>query len=244
MFEKLILFKENKLEIEESILFNYADSINLKVDFCSMKQMERNKIELNKNCLVCGPILFVKHALRRLGKELPEHIPYPSILSEWLSRKVKLENKLKDVLYEIEQGKSLFIKPAKGWKKFTGFVCEDPRDHRLSRVSKNIPVWISTPIAIRSEWRVYVSKRNILGIRVCPYSDENIKPDTETIQKCLQKLYESGQDYDGFVIDFGVTNENKTVLIEMNDGFSFGNYGISGKDYFEIISNRWKQLIK
>ncbi|MFZ3002766.1 MAG: hypothetical protein WA071_20790 [Undibacterium umbellatum] len=47
-----------------------------------------------------------------------------------------------------------------------------------------------------------------------------------------------------FCIDFGVTPQGKTALIEMNDGFSFGAYdGLSERIYWDITWARWREIL-
>lgn len=244
-FSKVVLFKEGKIETEEQLIFEHATSLKLPIEFASMKQMERNKVELSDSCLVVGPVRFIKHALRRLGKQIPEHNPYPECLRKFLHRQVRFERSLKTVLAEIESGKTLFVKPAKGWKRFTGFVCDNPFDYRFRNASKNDPVWVSEPVVFKSEWRVYVA--NWANLAICP-SPTNEKyaeqPDPEVIDECIDILYESGIDIDGFAIDFGVLSTGETALVELNDGFSVGAYGIPAPCYYELVSSRWSQLIK
>lgn len=43
-------------------------------------------------------------------------------------------------------------------------------------------------------------------------------------------------------MDFGVTDKGETVLIEVNDGFSIGLYGLFHIDYAKLLSARWAEL--
>ena len=40
-----------------------------------------------------------------------------------------------------------------------------------------------------------------------------------------------------------MTNEGKTVLIEINDGFSLGNYGMKSYEYARFLEARWDELV-
>lgn len=44
--------------------------------------------------------------------------------------------------------------------------------------------------------------------------------------------------------DFGVDDFGRTLLIEVNDGYALGNYGLSPKQYAEMTMNRWKEITK
>ena len=46
----------------------------------------------------------------------------------------------------------------------------------------------------------------------------------------------------GYAIDFGVTADGKTVLIEVNDGYALGSYGLMEIDYAKLLSARWAEL--
>jgi hypothetical protein len=48
-----------------------------------------------------------------------------------------------------------------------------------------------------------------------------------------------------YAIDFGLTRDGHTVLVEMNDGFSVGTYReISAADYTELTIRRWDELLR
>lgn len=43
-------------------------------------------------------------------------------------------------------------------------------------------------------------------------------------------------------MDFGVTNTGATILVEVNDGYSLGNYGLDSLLYAKLLSARWTEL--
>ena len=46
----------------------------------------------------------------------------------------------------------------------------------------------------------------------------------------------------GYAIDFGLTDKGETLLIEVNDGYSLGCYGLVYLDYAKLLSARWAEL--
>ena len=44
-------------------------------------------------------------------------------------------------------------------------------------------------------------------------------------------------------IDFGVLAQGDTALIELNDGFSLGSYGLDQSVYADLIVARWTELM-
>ena len=177
---------------------------------------------------------------------MPAHAPYPEVLQPCLHRQVWKEKSLRRVLDRLRAGGApVFIKPASGWKRFTGFIPEHADDYRLSAVSKNIEVWVSEPIQLLSEWRVYVLRAKIHEITFCDHGgDPALRPDLREIEAAVDTLHHHHLAPAGFVIDFGLTSQGQTALIEMNDGFSFGAYqGVSAQTYWDINWVRWQELV-
>ncbi|MEM8604121.1 MAG: ATP-grasp domain-containing protein, partial [Cyanobacteria bacterium P01_H01_bin.121] len=58
-----------------------------------------------------------------------------------------------------------------------------------------------------------------------------------------QALDNAGDSYAGYAIDFGVLTSGQTALVEMNDGFAVGAYGIDSRNYTDMIWARWEQLL-
>lgn len=46
----------------------------------------------------------------------------------------------------------------------------------------------------------------------------------------------------GYLADFGLTDEGRTVLIEINDGYALGSYGLFYLDYAKLLAVRWAEL--
>ncbi len=45
-----------------------------------------------------------------------------------------------------------------------------------------------------------------------------------------------------YAMDFGVTDSGATILVEVNDGYSLGNYGLDSLLYAKLLSARWAEL--
>lgn len=46
----------------------------------------------------------------------------------------------------------------------------------------------------------------------------------------------------GYGIDFGLTSDGKTLLLEVNEGYSLGTYGLLPIKYAKLLSARWAEL--
>ena len=51
----------------------------------------------------------------------------------------------------------------------------------------------------------------------------------------------SSQHFEDFVR--GVTDDGKTLLVEVNDAWALGSYGTPPIPYTEMAINRWKQMV-
>jgi hypothetical protein len=236
--------RDQPLDLEETMMFNEARRLGFETAIVSHKQMTQGKFEMRSDMMAVGSVPFVKAALRRLGKELPIHNPYPRVLWYLLYREVHFVQHLRDAKAMIEKGQRLFVKSA-DWKRFTGFVAEDRNDIRFNGCSGQRPVWIGTPVKFVSEWRVYVTWDVILDIRFANHGgDKMVKPDAAVINQAIMDLARVGGPK-GYVIDFGVLSTGETALVEMNDGFSFGAYdGLPAETLWVVTLNRWMELIK
>lgn len=45
-----------------------------------------------------------------------------------------------------------------------------------------------------------------------------------------------------YAMDWGVTDDGRTLLVEVNEGYSVGAYGLYFTDYARFLSARWAQL--
>jgi hypothetical protein len=235
----------SQLEREEKLIVSQAVSHRCDVYMASDKQMERKRFVMDIDTMAVGSISFVKHALRQLDKSLPIHAPYPDVLSHLLHREVRYLDALLDAKSMVARGERLFIKPADGWKRFTGFVAESESDYRFGGASNWKPVWISEPVEFVSEWRVYVTGPDILDIRFSDHGgDKTIRPEPAVIVDAVSALYDAGKSLAGYCIDFGVLKDGRTALIEMNDGFSFGAYdGLPSEVYWKVTTARWAEMV-
>jgi hypothetical protein len=66
--------------------------------------------------------------------------------------------------------------------------------------------------------------------------------EAETLS-AIDILERSGNSNSAYGIDFGVLAQEDTALIELNDGFSLGSYGLDRSIYADLILARWTELM-
>lgn len=187
--------------------------------------------------VVVGGIDEVRAALRTLGLPEPQHDDYPVQLLPFLGRKVWRAS-----LHSFgaqPQNWPVFIKPADGLKKFTGKLVRSHRDLiGIFDQGSDSPIWCSEPVDFIAEWRAFIRYGTILDVR--PY--------TGTWRACLDpavvdaavKAFQPQPK--AFTLDFGVTREGRTLLVEANEGHSIGSYGLTPLLYAKLLSARWAEM--
>jgi hypothetical protein len=207
------------------------------------KKLHRRQLELHRDVLVAGHIPVVLGALRQLGIEPPEPNDYPASLSPWLRRRL-WKSSVADVVTKLQDGagRPFFAKPLDRHKRFRGSVVQSWEDLRaLGGASNRATVWCSEIVEWKSEFRVYVVKGRILGIGHYA-GDPSRKVDEKKVEEAVASFEASGEAPGGYGIDFGVLSTGQTALVEINDGYSLGNYGLDDDLYTELIVSRWLEL--
>lgn len=198
------------------------------------------KAELDYICrddIVVGGIGMVNYRLNKLGIEVPS-IDYPEELKSYLGRNIWTDT-LSNVQANFEN-KPIFIKPLIE-KAFTGKVVSKFSDFigvLSSEITQDSLLLCSDPIDIVSEYRVFMRYGYILDVRHYK-GDWSVVPNKNVINNAIAD-YKSIPA--GCSMDFGVTRDGKTILIEVNDGYALGDYGLLYTDYAKLISARWAEL--
>lgn len=207
------------------------------------KHLRRGQIELAPDVLVAGHIPVVLSALRQMGIEPPAPNDYPESLRPWLHRRI-WRSTVKDVVAQLHVGevRPFFAKPVSRHKRFRGQVFESWDDLRaLGGASDHTQVVCSEVVRWVSEYRVYVVRSKIVGIRHYR-GDSQAHLDQEQVEQAVARYETSGEATAGYGIDFGLLSTGETALVEVNDGYSLGSYGLDDLAYADLIIVRWTEL--
>jgi hypothetical protein len=193
--------------------------------------------DLTKEDVVVGYIGDMQRAFIKLGITLPETIDYPQELEPFLGRKI-----IKIKYQELPINKfPYFIKPLIH-KAFTGKVVREFKD--LIGIPETDFYYTEDILNILSEYRVYIHNKQIIGIKNYK-GNPFITPNEGTI---LNMINSYTSQLNTYTLDVGVSLvENKyfdTILIEANQGYSVGNYGLSELQYAKFLRDGWFQYLK
>lgn len=203
------------------------------VRFKSLEDLEDH--HHHRDEIIVGGVGMIRKRLQKFDI-VPPMVDYPAELSPYLGR-IILESKLSAVVNNPDLW-PIFIK-SKEQKLLTGKVISSTKDLvGIGFQEEDIDIYRSAVIDFVSEYRVFVRYGEILDMKHY-WGDPLILPDPKVIQNAI-KDYTSAPDAYG--IDFGVTKDGKTLLIEVNDAWALGCYGLESHTYAKFLLTRWAQL--
>jgi len=213
------------------------------VRFFLDKHLQRDQLELRPDVLVAGHIPVVIRALRRLGVEPPPPDDYPRPLHPWLRRRVWTST-VGAVVRRLQEGSAepFFIKPTATLKRFPGRVVQTWNDLQLlANAADSTKVLCSDAVEWRTEHRVFVTRGQIVGMRQY-LGDPSLSVDDAVVRAAVAAFQASGAAPAGYAIDFGVLASGETALVEVNEGYGLGAYGLADAAYTDLIIARWSEL--
>jgi hypothetical protein len=190
---------------------------------------------------LAGYVGDIKEALSKIGKPHPENVDYPDELKEFLGRDISIST-----LEEIRNhpGKEVFIKPIEQ-KLFTGFVWsgDDISRRRICTLGNEVKVFTCESLNIISEYRCFILDFEILDCRRYK-GDWHVAPSLGTVYYALDFLRGVKKFPRAFCLDWGILKSGETILIEMNEGYAFGHYGMAPDLVARMLSARWNEMSK
>jgi len=200
-------------------------------------------IPISENDIVVGHIQHCRYIIKKLTGKIINDIDYPNELLPFMKRLVWRET-MKDFSLRVRRDNytPLFIKSSEQ-KLFTGILCRNFSDYlKISGYDDSTEVIVSEPVNFVSEYRTYIHRHQI--INCLRYTgDPWYAPSEKIINDMLDALKNTNMPI-AYSIDVGILSDTKeTVLVECNDGYALGNYGLYPRKYAEMHRDRWYQMI-
>lgn len=195
-------------------------------------------LDKNPEHIIVGGIGNIRKRLLNLNiNRSDKEIDYPEQLQSFLKRKV-WESTINEI-YKDKKNWNIFVKPKTETKLFAGKVVRSELDFvGMIYEDKDIEVLCSELVNFKTEWRCFIRYKEILDIR--RYNgDWDTKINVKIVKDAIEAF--SSQPA-AFALDFGVNENNETILVEVNDGHSLGTYGLSSSNYAKFLSARWSEL--
>lgn len=179
----------------------------------------------------------------------PKIPDYPEPLKQYLGRKVwrdTIDNISND---ESKWSAGYFVKPVKS-KAFTGKIIKSIRDLvGCGSCYENYEVIVSEPIDIVAEWRCFLLYDQIKDVRPygslanLDYRGYMYSYNSTVLQSMMIAFTGWAERPKACSMDICVTKDNQTLLVEVNDAYALGCYGLPSLIYARLISARWSQLL-
>jgi hypothetical protein len=190
--------------------------------------------------IIIGSVEATNVFFKACGIETPKYLGYPSELKIFLARYLD-DCKFGDLKKIFKY--PYFIKPMNDVKLFTGEVITT--DEQLSYlneyggVSYETEVFVSAVLPpIASEYRCFVHEDRLVGIQYY-LGDFSKYPNVEMIHDMIRCYKTSNCAY---TLDIGVLENGSTVLIEINDMWAIGSYGMDAKTYSLMCVRRMREI--
>ena len=209
---------------------------------CFFAPEEVETLELDANSPVVAGIPVVWRALQRLNVEVGAIQTIPDELSEFAGRAFG-ECFLGDIRARFAEGNSsVFIKPrAPLGKLFGGHVVARFRDLiQTASFPDETPVWWSDALELRGEFRGFVLRGELVGWRHY-FGDFRCAVDFDLVEAAVQKWTTRPV---ACAMDWALTAQNETVLVEVNDAYSLGCYGLPPHLYAPMLAERWREIVE
>lgn len=205
--------------------------------------------KINEDDIVLDYVYQVQEVFKKFDKNF-EFEDYPEVLKPFLGRKIWKDTINRIASDETKWSKGNFVKSVKT-KIITGKIIDSLESLvGCGTADEDFEVFVSEPLDIVAEYRCFVLNDEILDVR--PYGSfrEETKegylypynPDV------LKKIIDAYSKYDKKVkacsIDICVTKEGRTLLLECNDAYALGCYGLFPISYARFIATRWQEVMQ
>lgn len=201
----------------------------------SIEEIVAGKFDaLIRQRLFVGSTEFMREVFKRIGLE-DVRLPANS------NRGMRIIS-LRDALNEAAEGKKLFIKP-KEIKLFSGFVLDGSSYSCLHGLPDDTQLMADVPFESRiaSEWRLYVHNNKIIDSRNYA-GDFTLGPDYSFAKQIAKENIDSFPC--AYTIDIGILESGENVVIEYNDMWAIGNYGMENDKYLKLLTDRYFEIVR
>ncbi len=200
---------------------------------------EIETIPLTENDIVFGGVSIVRRAFDRIGFSVPNIPSIPESLSAFAGRKI-WQSTMGAARRMVESGRPVFVKPLPTQlKRFSGQPMRQFSDLlSTAHIPDDTDVECAEVVPFVAEFRMFVLQGEIVGVR--HYAGNALRfPDPEVIGEIVSSFSDAPASY---AVDVGVVEEGRTLLVEVNDSYATGAYGLAPALYAALIDQRWTQL--
>lgn len=193
-------------------------------------------------------VAYIEDSIKYMEKNgitvpTPLNIPDELNFPRYLQRTIEVKS-MKD--FRLNHKLPIFVKPHSRVKEFSSGVLtrEDTLRIALHDVPEETMVMTSSVVNMVSEYRCFVYKGELKDIKHYQ-GDFRVFPDSHKVE-AMVRMYKNAPI--AYSLDVGVIQSygqgDETVLVECNDMWSIGHYGLAIEDYSSMLRDRWFQIIR
>lgn len=200
------------------------------------ESIDLTELDPSTDTIVVGGVGTVHKALKKLKIEVPPALDYPTELEKYLGRTI-FTTTMSAIVHDNQF--PYFIKPVGQDLLFKGTMIQSVADFvRLSGIPETTSIYKSDPISFVSEYRCFILNRRVLACKHY-WGNSLVFPDRQVVLDAVATYQSSPVAYS---LDVGITEEGKTVLVEVNDAYSLGSYGLQPIAYSRFLEARWNEM--
>lgn len=225
--------------VDTSVCAAYHGALSNGYDSTNIKFFEdASRIPSGRTNMVVGWISELTKYMEENGIVVPDPMNIPTDLYRFTDRNVSVIT-----MGQFRSGHNLpiFIKPHSKLKFFdAGVMRKQSSVSFFDHVPDDFLVMTSDVVDIISEWRAFVIDGEIVGLKNY-IGDFTRMIDFGFANNIVSQFRSAPISYS---IDFGLTSGGETILIECNDAWSVGDYGLDPNVYFQFLRRRWVDIMR
>lgn len=218
-----------------------CDLLGIETAFFDQGDDGFDALELTHETMVYGGIARVRKAFDRLGVAQPTvgELPPAEVLPLY-GRRV-WATAMREVRQGYEDNRFFFIKPLREHKAFPGHVTSGSISTLAltSGFADDFEICASDVMWFFSEYRLMIHRGRIRDSRFYR-GDFRLAPDYTVADLFLETIDDPPVAYS---LDLGVNVTGKTCVVEVNDAFSLGHYGMPSIAYAQMVIDRWEEIV-
>ena len=204
-----------------------------------------DEVPVRRNNMVVGFVEDTRVFFKRLKIQEPTPMGIPKTLEPMVKRKHKVVT-LKE-FYEVDMC-PIFAKPYSLLKGCSSGVIN--RDSSKRFVMSDAPqnddflLFTSDVVDIKDEFRCFIHNGKVVDVRHYNIGNGMNFPDPKYINDCVDLMNGALDTPCAYSLDVMVLADGTTELVECNDCWSLGSYGLDGEIYAKMLLDRWNEILR
>jgi len=193
-----------------------------------------------KRHIFVGGIECMRYIFTALGK-FPPAINFPpgNVDAGLIGRKLEYLALQSAVEKFKAENKPFYIKPFERKIFDATLLSKGAQLSYFRGLEPDTRVIISEPLEIVSEWRTFIHNRKMIDCRSYA-GDFRAQPDYQFIQANIDTYEDSPVAY---TLDVAVLKDSRTVVMEFDDFWAVGAYGLDPSDYAQMLLDRYREIV-